>query len=237
MSLSEASIDYTVQVSIEFAKGNLSPLEFSRKSAEIYDKRTLKQPVNLGDFILLALLSAGGNEKESAVALQEKFEKFWPEINRVNGVEFPVIGYAPFLSSPGFSYNSKSFADGMKKTNDFDSFVEEFGLSDSEVEKMGNAEFVFINPMKIEKSHEIMKPVFEGPVPMELMPIFVLAHETRHIAQFRKMGDEMMRANIKIANEEILTNEEYFRIPHEADANSAANMVITNILKSNLYQQ
>lgn len=46
-----------------------------------------------------------------------------------------------------------------------------------------------------------------------------------------------MLANIRTGHEETQTNEEYFKLPHEADANSAANMVITNILKANLYQQ
>lgn len=236
MSMSEVELDYTIATSIDFVKLGVSPLEFSRRSAALFDKRVLGEPEDFQDLILKTLLSVGG-PPPSAVALQEKFEKFWPEISKVNGVEFPVISYAPFLTSPGFSYNARSFVNEMKKTNDLDEFAMEFGVSVSEAEKIGDAGFVFINPMKIKKSHEIMSPVFEGIVPMELMPIFILAHETRHIAQFSTMGDETMRSNIKTGHKETQTNEEYFKLPHEADANSAANMVITNILKANLYQQ
>lgn len=232
--------DETLANMAQFSKLGLSPLEFSRKSAEAYDRiwnRNMTEDNAMAEFEEHFGYVPAVNK---AVEVQALLEKHWPEIEAVTGIAFPVISYSVLFSAAGLAVDVEGLADRITKRNEKGKFKTTFDITDAQFENMRPANYIFLNPARFTKEYnetsETSK-LMEG-VLLEMYPVFVAAHEAQHIHQYRShelVPDEKNEMKVRYKGELIdsarsaRSDEEYFAIPYEADANTAGVKVIATI--------
>lgn len=217
---------------LEVAESKLTPLEFSRQSAKLFDSDAV-----FGLELLLLLSGCKENpfRQWSAVEIQAMIEKNWDRINSVLNIDFPYIIYTPHISGGGMVGDiaeTKYRVDEMPADLRNALFAAK-GMADKTI---------FLNPTQFpheknrlsalerRKDHEVID--YSIMVHSDHTPLFVFAHEARHLYQVQQkhlIRDTKAR-KLYWMNKEFKPvppsdYDNYLMSPHEHDANTTAYQI------------